>query len=258
MNKTLISLELAKKQNLKYFFTGKFCSRGHLTQRYTSTRACIECARININRNRKENPVRTKLQRKKDGEKYYKKNKKKILENSKKYHLINKERFKDYYSNWHRENYKKNKESITARNKEYIKNNKAKVRNRLNINRRKKRAEDPTFKIIDNLRRRINQSIRHSKYEKTSSARELVGCSIKDLKIHLEKLWQPGMSWKNYNYYGWHIDHKLPVYHFKTKYDFSDPEIQKKCFYYKNLQPMWAKDNLKKSSKLNYKGGANV
>ena len=154
--------------------------------------------------------------------------------------------------------YFSNKESITARNKEYIKNNKAKVRNRLNIYRRKKRAEDPTFKIIDNLRRRVKQSIKHSKYEKTSSTRELVGCSIKDLKLHLEKLWQPGMSWKNYNYYGWHIDHKLPVHHFKTKHDFSDPEIQKKCFHYKNLQPMWAKDNFKKSSKLNYKGGVHV
>ena len=252
MIKSLISLELAKKKKFKYYFTGKPCSKGHLVERYTSTRACKECARININKNRKENPLRTKLQSQKDNLKYYRKHKKKILINSKKYMTINKDKFKDYYSNWHRENYKKNKQYILERGKIYYKNNRVKIQNRLNKYRRKRRSEDPTFKLIDNLRRRVNQSISHCRYERTSSTRNWIGCSIKELKIHLEKQWKPGMNWENYNYTGWHIDHKIPVHFFKTNYDFSNPKIQKRCFNYKNLQPMWAKENLKKSSKTNY------
>ena len=56
------------------------------------------------------------------------------------------------------------------------------------------------------------------------------------------------MSWENYGYYGWHIDHIIPC----SKFDLSKLEEQKKCFHFTNLQPLWALDNIKKSNKLNY------
>ena len=48
------------------------------------------------------------------------------------------------------------------------------------------------------------------------------------------------MSWDNYG--DWHIDHIIPC----AAFDLTDIEQQKKCFNYKNLQPLWAEENLKK------------
>lgn len=52
------------------------------------------------------------------------------------------------------------------------------------------------------------------------------------------------MTWENYG--EWHIDHIKPC----ASFDLNDPEQQKLCFHYTNLQPMWAKENQKKADKL--------
>lgn len=72
---------------------------------------------------------------------------------------------------------------------------------------------------------------------------DFVGCSIDELKEHLSSQFQNGMSWENYG--EWHIDHLKPC----ASFDLSIEEEQHKCFHYSNLQPLWAKDNLKKGAK---------
>ncbi len=52
------------------------------------------------------------------------------------------------------------------------------------------------------------------------------------------------MSWENRN--EWHLDHIIPC----SKFNLSKEEDLKKCFHYSNLQPLWAKDNLSKGSKI--------
>ena len=42
----LISKEEAKAKGLIRYFTGKPCCRGHMVERFTSTRVCIKCCRI--------------------------------------------------------------------------------------------------------------------------------------------------------------------------------------------------------------------
>jgi hypothetical protein len=74
---------------------------------------------------------------------------------------------------------------------------------------------------------------------------ELLGCTIQELKIHLESQFEEGMSWENYSKAGWHVDHIRPC----ASFDLTDPTQQKQCFHYSNLQPLWAKDNLSKGSK---------
>ena len=62
---------------------------------------------------------------------------------------------------------------------------------------------------------------------------------------YLERKFQPGMTWRNQSRFGWHIDHIKPC----SKFDLSDPIQQKICFNYKNLQPLWAEENIRKSNK---------
>ena len=54
------------------------------------------------------------------------------------------------------------------------------------------------------------------------------------------------MTWENYGLETWHLDHIKPV----SKFNLLDVDEQKKCFHYTNLQPLWAKDNIKKSNKF--------
>jgi hypothetical protein len=72
---------------------------------------------------------------------------------------------------------------------------------------------------------------------------DIVGCSPQQLKEHIQSQFKDNMSWENYGYYGWHIDHITPLSSAKT-----EEEIYQLC-HYTNLQPLWAEDNLKKSNK---------
>ena len=74
---------------------------------------------------------------------------------------------------------------------------------------------------------------------------KLVGCNISELKKHLQEQFKKGMTWNNYGVKGWHIDHKIPC----CKFDMTKEINRRKCFNYKNLQPLWAKENLKKGIK---------
>jgi len=73
-----------------------------------------------------------------------------------------------------------------------------------------------------------------------------VGYTVDDLKRHLEKQFQPSMTWDNYG--KWHIDHIIPI----SAFSFTRPEDIdfKQCWALENLQPLWAKENLRKSNKI--------
>jgi AraC-like DNA-binding protein len=77
-----------------------------------------------------------------------------------------------------------------------------------------------------------------------STIRDL-GCSIVELKRHLEDQFDDNMSWDNYGLDGWHIDHIVPL----ASFNLTDEDQFKKACHYTNLQPLWAKDNLSKGSK---------
>jgi hypothetical protein len=122
------------------------------------------------------------------------------------------------------------------------------------LNERFKYKTNINYKLAKSLRARLGLEIRKMKQtldielHKTTSAIELLGCSIFDLKIHLESQFKEGMSWENHGHGEncWHIDHILPC----ASFDLTDIEQQKKCFHYSNLQPLWQTENLSKSDKL--------
>jgi len=137
---------------------------------------------------------------------------------------------------YNREQYNKHKTKILQQKKEYHKEN----INKRNSRDRDRRKTDNKFRLKCNLRSRICHAI--SGIVKSKRTTELVGCSIDDLKLHLEKQFVDGMNWENYGLHGWHVDHIRPC----CSFDLTDPEQQRECFHYTNLQPLWAKDNLAK------------
>ena len=118
-----------------------------------------------------------------------------------------------------------------------------KTRNLASEYERRKAREDPNFRIARSLRSRIRTVLRIQKARKSSSLYEIIGCSKNELKKHLESLFKTGMSWDNYG--KWHIDHIKPC----NSFNLIQEEEQKKAFNYKNLQPLWELENLKKSDK---------
>jgi hypothetical protein len=69
----------------------------------------------------------------------------------------------------------------------------------------------------------------------------LIGCSINNLLIHLEKQFDERMTRENMGARGWHIHHIDECQDF----DLTRDEDQKKCFHYTNLQPIWWTDHPK-------------
>jgi hypothetical protein len=153
-----------------------------------------------------------------------------------------KKRHHTYYLT-HREKIKKQVHTYYIKNKKIIFKKAA-----IYINKRSK--IDLNFKLKNNLRKRIWDALRGD--FKSEHTMELIGCSIEFLKKHLTKHFKLGMSWQNYgagwNGKGmkeWHVDHIKPC----ANFDLSKPEEQRKCFNYTNLQPLWAKENIKKDDK---------
>ena len=102
---------------------------------------------------------------------------------------------------------------------------------------RERRKIDLDFKLRCIIRERLTKMIRN----KSSSSSFNLGCSIQQLRAHLESNFQPGMSWHNYGRTGWHIDHIRPL----ADFDLTDSRQLQQACHYTNLQPLWASDNLR-------------
>jgi len=76
----------------------------------------------------------------------------------------------------------------------------------------------------------------------TAAAVLYLGCSLDALREHLERQFQPGMTWDNWGRQGWHIDHIKPLLHF----DLEDEGQLRIVCHYTNLQPLWWRDNIVK------------
>ena len=97
--------------------------------------------------------------------------------------------------------------------------------------------------MVHNLRSRMHQALNGKCKADTTKA--LLGCTYEEARAHIEAQFTEGMSWDKMGLHGIHIDHIRPC----ASFDLSDPEQQRECFHYTNLQPLWAEDNLKKSDK---------
>lgn len=179
---------------------------------------CRECSTSRSNKWKKENKPHLSNYQKS----YYNRNKSKI----KNYIYTNREHISNRMKRWRRENQEKNR--LYRRN--YCK---------------KRKSNNIEYRITCNLRNRLLDAL--AGRNKSSATLQLLGCSASELKIYLENRFTLGMTWDNYGRNGWHIDHIIPC----SVFDLKNPEQQKKCFHYTNLQPLWAIDNYAKGNKIN-------
>lgn len=183
-----------------------------------------ELVRLRIKRWRDRNSVRFRQH----ANDYYRRNKKRVQALAK----LRRERNPDTTSDRRRKHYRKNSVRLVE---ESIRRN------------RERRRSDWGYRTLVNIRGRLGKLVKAQGASKANKTLALLGCSLEDLKTHLTSLFQPGMDWANYGLKGWHIDHKRPC----ASFDLTDPEQQRACFHYTNLQPLWAKDNVRKGAKWN-------
>lgn len=180
---------------------------------------CKDCRNKENKRYRDNNPEKLKNARKKN----YLKNIEKMRENKRAYyksHTLQKSIYDKKYRADNAEKIRKYKKDWEQRNKDNIK-----------------------IRIKNNLRRRIHHLVKDG--YKSDKTEKLIGCSFDYFISYIESLFQEGMNWNNYGHFGWHIDHIRPC----SSFDLTKESEQKECFNYKNMQPLWWQDNLKKSSK---------
>lgn len=151
----------------------------------------------------------------------------------------------EYLKNKNKRWYQKNTAYAINQSKERYRDNKQTVINQKKEYSRKKYRENIAFRINGSIRTSVGRSLKRNK--RGMAWEKLTGYNVEKLMIHLESLFQPGMTWDNYGFYGWHIDHKRPVssFNYTSPYD----EEFKKCWALENLQPLWAGDNLSKGGK---------
>jgi len=183
---------------------------------------------------------------------YRAKNREKFLAYWKSYYETNSDKIRERASKWFEKNrelckqrsrdrYDKNKESILELAKQRAK--KPEVIKSRSARRRFKYHSVPCVKIAIRCRSRLARVLK--KELRSENAIQLLGCSLEDAVKHIESLFKPGMSWSNWNYNGWHLDHIKPL----VSFDLTDPEQLKVACHISNLQPLWKNENLSKSRK---------
>lgn len=164
---------------------------------------------------------------------------------NKEYRLNNKAKTRDYNNKYYFKNKEKivqyridNKENILKTSKEYKIKNKEVTNKKYNY----RRKTNPLFKLSCNIRTLIRGSIKRKGYLKQSKTCRILGCSYEEFKSHLENQFTEGMTWDNSGQ--WHLDHIYPT-SLAT-----DEEHLIRLNHYTNFQPLWAEDNIKKSNKI--------
>jgi hypothetical protein len=212
---------------------------------------------------------------------YYLKNKEAILQKGREYRLNNKEKIaqnkrddmarngerrrakqKEWRENnkdklladrkrWFQENkqeiYEKRKTCAWTpeRQAEYLAEYRVKNKDRLKQRLREYQESCPDYRIKHRHLGRVASLLRKSVQFRDRQVDE-IGCTRLFFIAHIESLFKPGMTWDNYGKGGWEIDHKIPC----SSFDLTDPEQQKACFHYTNMQPLWWHENIKKGKKI--------
>ena len=162
-------------------------------------------------------------------------------ERSRRHYYANKEIYKERA----KRQYESNKEKHHLQGKAWSDANPEK---RLEISRKynRKFRSTPKGNLSSTISKRMNESLRRG-MKAGRHWESLVDFTVDQLKMHIEKLFKPGMTWENYGTV-WHIDHKIPV----AAFNFERPDDIdfRLCWSVKNLQPLEATKNMSKGGRV--------
>lgn len=263
----IISRKEAKTQGLERYFTGKPCKNGDLVERRTSDGHCLGDACegrrerrrkayyqenrdwLLLEKRKRYNPDAAKEQNRKSylenaearreyRRRYYHSNKESCKEATNKFHENNPE----WRTEYNRKYYKKNRDRSKEATRLWYRENRADAIEASVKRKRKLRRNSPEYRMTDTMRGMVRRTLER----KTDLASSVLGYTAVDLCAHIERQFLPGMTWENYGFDGWHVDHIYPIAQFIRDGE-TDPAVIN-CL--SNLRPVWAKDNLSKGDKI--------
>lgn len=223
-------------------FCTKICSHKWYKE---NTKRALEYSRKRHEENPEKNRKRASKWAKENPQKVRKTGRKWAKENPEKTHQwqnANPGKARECQQRWR----EKNPNRMIAIRQKFCKENHEKLQKYYRERQQQKRKTSPKFKLNGNISCLIRSSLKNSKNGRHWET--LVGYTLEKLKKHLEKRFKNGMTWGNYGRNGWWLDHKIPI----NVFNFTKPEHTdfKKCWALKNLQPMWAKENISKGMNL--------
>jgi hypothetical protein len=181
---------------------------------------------------------------------YYLKNREVILEKSRAYNTSHKKKISEYQKSWSEEN----KEHLKKYKSKYDTDNKESIRQSKREYEKNRYANDPLFKLRKRISRQVNRAIKAAGLSKhNQSIVKFLPYTLSQLKEHLEKQFEPWMTWNNYGNYTlkwddsesttwtWNIDHIIPQSDLPY-ISMTDDNFQK-CWALNNLRPLSAKQN---------------
>lgn len=263
----------AKAQNIPFFFTGIPCSKEHISIRQASKGVCEECHRLYrisdaghaaqraLHAKRMESDESYRQAKRDDAVRYYHRNKddeafmEKLRVKNRAYQATDrgKQKAREAMARFVSSGKKaesdaryaattRGQQIARASRKRYVE----KVERETGLSYTQAVwANNPQAKLHARMNTLISTALKNVGVRKSLRTAELVGCSIAELKQHLEQNFQEGMSWENYSRHGWHIDHIRPC----ASFNLEDEQQQKTCNNWRNLLPMWAEDNIGKGDR---------
>lgn len=169
---------------------------------------------------------------------YAQRNKARIANYQSRYRAGNAEKASEYHKAYR----EANKQRLREARRQY--HARPEVRERRNRQQRERRARDKKYALVCSMRSAISErmsgkavgAIRHAPW------------STDELIAHIERQFQPGMSWDNYG--EWHVDHITPDSSFDYKAPNDEGFLQ--SWSLSNLRPMWASENMSKQDKITH------
>lgn len=237
----IISRAQAREGGLNLYFSGKPCLRGHVVFRRVDNGNCCQCHLDRANAHNRANPEETLAA----GARYRDANRELLRAKRRVYAKKNKQAEKVKRAARRQDNL----EEFRRRDREYKREHPQAPRTDYSRTYVQERcAADLDFKLRRVLSIRVGAAVRRQGTAKSAKTTDLIGCTVAELRAHLEGQFTAGMTWNNHGRGPdkWNIDHKIPC----SSFDLTNPEQQRACFHFTNLQPLWQPDNMRKGAKL--------